>query len=284
MKFDIQKSKKRVIDEIRKYEPDFTMGTEKNTQSILLISRFYKVAAALFVVIGIGSLLYLQHKDNLSEPEIGYQYYSTELGQNLNITLEDGSSILLNGGSKMHLASNFSRNNREIWIDGEAYCQIEKDPNNPFIVNLGDYQVKVQGTTFNVDAYKDDDHLKVALVEGVVKILGKGGDSLSLTPGKMVLINKETHTYTETAFNLDNIIGWKDQVFVFRNTPLSEVFKSLERRYGVVFTVGNVDISTLHINATFRGEPLSTILKTIEFGTDLAFEKSDNKQIILTAK
>jgi len=284
MRFNIKKSKERVINEIRKYEPDFTMGAETKPQSLSLNHWFYKVAAVLFVVIGIGSIIYIQQKGNVSREELAYQFYSTNPGQNLNVTLNDGSSILLNGGSRMYLSKNFSKNQREIWIEGEAYCQIKKDPKHPFTVNLGDYKVKVLGTTFNVDAYNDDNILKVALVEGKVKVLRENRDSLLLDPGEMLSFNKQTHKYTQTIFNPDNITGWKDKVFVFRNTPLDEVFKDLERRYGVKFVTGNVDISKFCINATFRDETFSTILKTIEFGTDLSFEMHDNKQIILTAK
>lgn len=285
MKFDYKKSKERVISEIRKYEPGFSMGGKTKSKTANLNWWIYRVAAILVIAIAIGSVIIRQAKVGHTGPEeVAYQYFSTQPGENLKLTLTDGSFIQLNGGSSIRFIEHFSGTKREVWVTGEAYCKIAKDKKRPFVVNLGDYKVEVLGTTFNVNAYKKDKYMTVALVEGKVKVYQAQGDSVFLNPGKMLSINKQTDEYAQSCFDINNLVGWKDKIFVFDNAPLTEVFNKLERRYGVTFETGGINISKIRINATFEDEPLPTILKAMEYGTELTFGIQDNNKIKLSNK
>jgi ferric-dicitrate binding protein FerR (iron transport regulator) len=269
-KFNYWKSKEKVIAEIRKYEPGFTMGPKKKTRNLVFYHWISRIAAILIIAITIGSVLYVQQiKEDGKEPSIGYQYFSTKPGENLKLTLPDGSFIQLNGGSSIRFTEHLSGMKREVEITGEAYCKVAKDKKRPFIVTLGDYKIEVLGTTFNVNDYKEDQYLTVALVEGKVTVHRNQGGNVLLEPGKMVSFNKATHEHVQTGFDVRDLIGWKDKIFEFDNTPLIEVIKKIERRYGVTFETPGTDLSRFRINAKFDNDKLQTIMKAIEYGTGL---------------
>ncbi|MFV0377040.1 MAG: FecR family protein [Mangrovibacterium sp.] len=284
MKFDIRKNRERVINEIRKYEPDFTMGNSNEPKKIHLHIWSYWTAVVLLITVGISSILYYYHGDDGFLSKVTHQYYSARLGQNLTVKLNDGSTILLNGGSTIHFSSKFSKVKRKIWLEGEAFCQISKDSEHPFVINVENYKVEVLGTTFNIAAYKEDKLLELALIEGTVKFIQNPKNEIFIAPGKMLSLNKQTDKYTQDTFSYDDVIGWKDNIVVFRNTALTEVLKNFERRYGVIFVIEDVNISNFYINATFRNESFDTILKTIEFATDIAFEPNNKSEITLINK
>ncbi len=279
MNFDIKKSRDYIIKEIRKHEPDFSMG-EQEQKKIRLASWAYKVAVVAAIVILTGSILYIQKTRN-GAPNTGtaYQDYATEPGKNLKLKLTDGSFIQLNGGSSIRFAEQFTKDKREVWLEGEAYCEIAKDKSRPFIVNVGDYKVEVLGTTFNVNSYKEDEYFTVALIEGRVKVCQKQKDSVFLNPGKVLSINKQTNKYSQYDINVEKSTGWKEKKYTFKNTPLDLVLKKMERRYGVIFETGDIDVSKFKVNATFDDDPLPTIIDAIEYGTGLKLVVEENNRI-----
>lgn len=279
--FDINRGKNLVVQGIKKHEPHFSMGEKKHRRVADLNKWVIRFAAVFLVAIGIGSIYLMLNNKFINEANY-YQVVTTDPGQNLTVSLEDGSTIVLNGSSTLRYAKNFSKTKREVWMEGGAYCSIAKDEKHPFIVHAGSYSVKVLGTTFNIGAYEEDKYFTVALIEGKVDIFRSRKESIRLSPGKMLSFEKTTDEFTLSTFSQDEIAGWKSKIFIFRNTPLMEVFKNLERRYGINFDLNAVDISKLYINATFKNDSIDSILKTIEFGTDLILKRVGEKQIIIT--
>ena len=282
-KFNYWKNKEKVIAEIRKYEPGFTMGAKKKTMNLVRYQWNSRIAVILIIAIAIGSVIYVQQikKDRIEAPVV-YQYFSTQPGENRKLTLPDGSFIQLNGGSSIRFAEHLSGMKREIEITGEAYCKVAKDKARPFIVTIGDYKIEVLGTTFNVNDYKEDQYLTVALVEGKVTVRQSQGGNVLLEPGKMVSFNKVTHEHVQTEFDVRDLIGWKDKIFEFDNTPLIEVIKKLERRYGVTFETTGTDLSRFRINAKFDNDKLQTIMKAIEYGTGLTCTVQNTNHVKLS--
>ncbi|WP_421920273.1 FecR family protein [Marinifilum sp.] len=284
MKFNYDRTRKRVIREIRKYEPSFTMGQKKENLILRLNSNIYKLTAILIIAIALGSAIYKQNKTKNMNSALAVQYYTTKPGENLKCTLSDGSVIRLNGGSSIQFAKKFTSEKREIKITGEAYCIIAKDKKRPFVVDLGDYKVEVLGTTFNVNAYQEDQCISIALVEGKVKVHQTKDEQILLKPEEMVTFDKKTQEHVKSRFDVENVTGWKNKVFVFDNVPILEVLKKLARRYGVTFKTEGLEGTKIRINAKFADESLATILKAISYGTELKFEVIENNLVKVQIK
>ncbi len=282
--FNYTRTREKIISGIQKQEPEFRMGEADKKRSVNRFRNVYKVAAVALVLLGISSVVFFNQRADQSpvSVELAYLEFSTKPGENLNVDLPDGSFIRLNGGSSLRFEEHFSKSKREVYLTGEAYCEIAKDTKRPFIVNMGDYQVEVLGTTFNVDAYPDATNLSVALVEGKVKVCQAKGENVFLEPGKMVAFNRETREYVKSAFDFDEQLGWKNKTFRFKNTPLPEVYRQLEYRYGVSFETGELDVSGIKINASFDDASFLTIITAIEVGTELSYEILEDKKITVT--
>nr|WP_321355702.1 FecR family protein [uncultured Draconibacterium sp.] len=284
--FNYKRTREKIISEIQKHEPGFTMGKPKKRSFVTRFKQVYKIAAIALVLLAVGGVVVVyQSTDNTTDPIVQvYREFNTTPGENLKVDLPDGSSILLNGGSSLRFIEQFSATKREVQIKGEAYCKIAKEKARPFIVNLGEYKVQVLGTTFNVDAYPENENISVALVEGSVKVEAKQGDDVSLKPGKMVVFNQKTNQYVKCDFDFNEQLGWRNKNFRFKNTPLPEVYKQLEYRYGVHFKTGNLDVSDVKINASFDNTPFLTMITAIELGTELSYKILENKDIIVKKK
>lgn len=263
------------------------MGKAARNPMARWLSTPSRVAAVAIILLTCAGGLYFHHHQygerNLPAPELVYKEYATKAGENIEVTLADGSIIRLNGGSTLRFLAHFTDKQREVFLSGEAYCEIAKDKERPFLVTMDDYHVQVFGTTFNVNAYPGDEELSVALVEGSVSVLKEAGDNILLEPGKKVAFQRATGNYTKGEFCFEEELGWKDKVFRFRNTPLPEVYQQLHHRYGVSFEAGGLDVSDIRINASFNDTPFSTIITALEEATELSHQVLEGKRIIVTA-
>ena len=149
--------------------------------------------------------------------------------------LSDGSVVALNRGSKLLFPKKFKGDIREVTIVGEAFFDVVPNPEKPFIINAGNAQVKVLGTSFNVCAYPGSETVEVIVETGKVQVINTQTDlpaenrEVFLTPGEKGTFYTENHLLEKT-MNLDpNFLAWKTQSLVFTKVPLIDVVKSLEK-------------------------------------------------------
>ena len=172
-----------------------------------------------------------------------YQYLTVSVprGEQFQVTLADGSTVFLNAGSTLRYPVAFHKDERRVKLSGEAYFNIKRQESKnhpdglvPFIVDLGDHQVKVHGTQFNVRDYKQDPDTKITLVEGKVSVHGnakKLQKGLFLSPGQQAAIHAQ-HIQVKQA-DLQQELAWKNGLFSFEGKGLYEVMEELARWYKV---------------------------------------------------
>lgn len=154
-------------------------------------------------------------------------------GKRTNLTLSDGTEVWLNSGTQLDFPSEFMGKTREIRVDGEIYIDVAHNPSCPFIVHAQGTEVIVQGTSFNISAYRDDLKKTIVLVAGKVKI--KRGDKhiADLLPNEKIDIT-ENNILKETV-DVSEYISWKKGVLEFNSTPMAEILKKIGRYYNVQF-------------------------------------------------
>ena len=144
------------------------------------------------------------------------------------------------------------------------------------------------GTKFNVNAFPNENSIKVSLIEGKVKVSkveeGKIDEIGILKPKEQLLYNKENKSRTFDSFDPEAVIGWKHNIFQFNDEPLGEVLLSLERSYGVKFELTDKSISNLKITATFKNNSIQTIAEVIDKLTGIKYktvnENNETNKII----
>lgn len=193
-------------------------------------------------------------------------------GTDYKLELSDGSIVWLNASSTLHFPFSFSGNTREISIRGEAFLEIKKQANKPFIVHLPQSTVNVLGTSFNINTY-DSTHIKVALLEGAVK-MNTRQESVLLQPGYEVEL-KDGKMQT-ARFDMDAVLSWRQGIYYFDNAPLSEIAAIIPRWHGVQVVLDSEKAAKRRINGVLqRDKPLKDFLEQIKMsiGAEYYFEK-----------
>ena len=254
----------------------------KLTWNIGLIS---KIAATLLIVV---TLVYLisNNIDNsvLENSSIAIIEKQNPPGQKLKIFLPDGSTAWLNAESKISYPEKFSDEKREITLEGEAFFDVIKNPDRPFIVNAGEVSTTVLGTTFNVKAFDNDPFTQVALQSGKVKVEYKdvdGKNAMFLEPGEAITYNKSKSIAQKNKFDEELLLGWKDGIIKFKDGDLDEIISTLSRWYGVQFEIENMKNETWSYTGSFDNEILNNVLKGISFTQDFSYEFDTPKYVII---
>jgi transmembrane sensor len=157
-------------------------------------------------------------------------------GETGSIVLPDGSTAHLNSGSYILYPENFKGDTRVVYLLGEGNFQVAKNPNKPFIVRSANLSVTALGTEFDVRAYPEEDEIIATLLKGKVKV-DTGSDTINyiLSPGEQVIYNRKTSQSVLLSANINDVTAWQRGEIVFRGCTANEIFRELERRYGITF-------------------------------------------------
>lgn len=160
-------------------------------------------------------------------------------GSRSNITLADGTKVWLNAGSRLIYPSFFADKTREVFLTGEAFFDVQKNEQKPFVVKTTDVLVEVLGTQFNIAAYPEDFGVQTVLSSGSIEIKsvnsGRRENGVLLKPGELAYFNKKTLETTKQKVNLEEYTLWTDGLFNFSNTDFNRITKKLERYYNIQF-------------------------------------------------
>ena len=198
-----------------------------------------------------------------------------------SLTLADGSLVKVNSATELWFPTDFGKKTRQVQLQGEAYFQVEQDQEHPFIVNLThDIKIRVTGTTFNVNAYKEEDEINVALVEGSVDIL-RGTELLtSLIPGQIFSYHKESSQYkVNQTGDVTHMTDWTSDIFVFRDEPIARIMRKLSRWYNVDINVHNEIKDVRYTGILNRKQPLNETLDALRMTGELDFEIQRDKKV-----
>jgi transmembrane sensor len=151
--------------------------------------------------------------------------------ENYEIILADGTKVFLNSETKLRFPFHFGGNNREVYVEGEAFFEVKKNAARPFIVHTTLADVVVTGTSFNINTY-DKKYVKTALVEGKVHIRTVEGRPIELFPGFEATANAE-RALSVGRFDSDEVLSWRSGLYYFHNQPLGELSGFIARWYGI---------------------------------------------------
>lgn len=241
------------------------------------------VAASILILLIAGLLTYQNHqalqKAEHAE-EIAKKVLSTKNGERAVYTLNDGSKVILHAGSKVEVPLNFNTNNREIYLEGEAYFEVTPNPEAPFIVHSGEAYTRVLGTKFLVKAWPDEyKNIEVIVEEGRVA-LGENQPSSSdlqevtISQNQKGLLTDDFNLAVSEVTNLDWHLGWIEGRLVFEDRQLGEILPLIERWYSVDINVEESMIEERKLTAEIDyTQPMMEVLKGIALSLDLQFSK-----------
>lgn len=226
----------------------------------------------------------LVYAQDSTETVLRYNTLKVPYGKTFGITLSDGSKVTLNAGSELRYPVQFIANekNRTVYLNGEAFFDVVRNKEHPFIVNTQDMDVEVLGTLFNVSAYKDDHKTFTVLVEGKVAAHNKlsAQDSKVLEPNQKVFFNGDQLELIPV--NVRKYVAWVQGQLVFVDDPFVVIENKLERKYNVTFNNTYSALDDINITATFKSETIDQVLKT--FQTYIEFDYNIKNGVVTITK
>jgi transmembrane sensor len=205
-------------------------------------------------------------------PALAYRVYRTPAGQPQRLRLPDSSVVTLAPQSQLRYPAQFATSSREVYLEGEAFFEVTKNPHRPFRVHSGAWVTQVLGTKFNVSAVPGASQLAVSLVEGKVQVTDKQ-DKYLLAPGQQLRADVATGRIYRQAFDRQRVLAWRSNQLVFKNEKLADVAPQLERRYGVKLVFADPATAEVRLWATFDNEPLPRVLDALRLAGGLHYHR-----------
>lgn len=235
--------------------------------------RFIQRAAAVLFIPLLCFSGYLFFKE---DTQIAWNDVTVQHGMQQTLTLSDGTILHVNSGTRVIYPSDFKGDKREIFINGEVFADVAKNPDKPFVISAGDIHVKVLGTQFNFRAYNNLETVEVALVEGSVLFETLDQQKEVLTEGEMVQYNRSTRQINRDVFLANQYkCPSKKEGFYFSNLPLSDIAKELEYYFNVKIVILDEDLNKNSFLAYFtNGETLDEILSDLNVDGRMSIKRS----------
>lgn len=222
-------------------------------------------------------LVYKIMNDTMKTETI-YNTVTVPRGGEYKLVLADGTIVWLNSDSHIRYPVTFSGNTRQVELEGEAYFEVAKDVEKPFIVRMNEYNVRVTGTQFNVRNYLNES-LATTLVEGGVQIERKGKVD-RLRPGQQAVL--ENNEIRIRVVNVEEQVAWRHGAFGFTQCRLENIMEELARWYDVDVFYMNQQVKDYHFSAWFkRSSSINEVINILEKTKKISL---DLKGRILTVK
>jgi transmembrane sensor len=195
-----------------------------------------------------------------------YNTIKIPYGKRFELELSDGTIVHLNSGTTLKYPVRFiAGENRQVFLDGEAFFDVTKDKKHPFIVNADNLNIRVLGTHFNVSSYPEDNLTDVVLVEGSVGLYTANekfdaNKNTILKPGYKGSFNKKDNHIETKAVITDVYTSWMEGRLTFKNMSFNDITKKLERRYNVTIINQNKKLANEKFYASFGDEPIEKVL------------------------
>jgi len=243
------------------------------------LKTILRYAAVIVTIFGCGSILaYLEVKNNYTPYISSNKGIETRFvipsGQTGEIQLPDGTVVWMNSGTVLSYSPDFSPTNRSIRLEGEAFFSVKHDSIHPFVVKTTSVNIKVLGTSFNVEAYNDSLHqTNTTLVSGKVEIQDLKNQKLAqLVPGQIARFSKQKGEIKIATVDTSFYTCWKNGYIMFNNSPLEEIIQKMERWYNVKFVIQNPKIKNLRYSGTIlRGKPIDQILEIMKITANIKY-------------
>ncbi|KQM69325.1 hypothetical protein ASE74_04760 [Pedobacter sp. Leaf216] len=244
--------------------------------------NYLKIAAAIIIV----ALLPIVYFNNFhpAKSAVTYNEIYNPSGQKRLVTMPDGSNIYLNGDSKIRYAQNFNTGKRIVYLEGEAFFDVQHRSKQPFIVYTGKVSTTVLGTSFNINAYQSLKNITITVHSGKVGVVVKRKNTTApahfLLPNEQLTVNKFTGMASKQNVNAIDFDSWREYKLFFYDKPLSEIAEVIGREYDLDISIKTEALKEIKLTAKFDKCSAKQIMETIAKLTGSKYKIYENKVII----
>jgi ferric-dicitrate binding protein FerR (iron transport regulator) len=244
----------------------------KSRSMIFMVSRI-AVAALVIIALAIGGLYTSRNMGNRT-------LLTAELAEEL--ILPDGSIVTLNSHSSLTYPKKFKQDRRDVSLKGEGFFEVNGDPEWPFIITTAEIDIRVLGTSFNVNAYESNTEVEVVVKTGEVAVTRRGEvpKTIILKPGSKAVFDRAEEDLRLSTSIDKNYLAWKTRSFVFEDEALMDVAAALNRVYASEIIIPSDSLQEARITSTFNEQSLDAILNVLSATLDIEVLESGGKIIL----
>jgi transmembrane sensor len=207
--------------------------------------------------------------------------FQSKFGELKQVTLSDGSKVTLNSNSELKYLNDF-KSDRKVFLQGEAFFEVNRLSNNQkFIVSVADaVDVEVTGTEFNVNAKRSN--IEVFLQSGKVSMNATSG-SVELQPGDKATFNRDSKVIGKakaTANEIEHLLGWKNEVFIYNDDLLTTIAEDVHDHYGLEVVITDSTLASRRFTGRIPSQPIDVMLKVLSETLEINIQKKPGQIII----
>lgn len=298
--YDSEESFNRFKDQVRN-----RLDNSRRVGLYKTIDWFLRIAAILVIFFGISFLLlFKKGKENIPA-ELSSSEIIAPRGSKTQLLLPDGTKVWLNSDSKIHYFNNFNKADREVYLEGEGYFIVAKNPDKPFIVYTCNLKIRALGTIFNVKSYMGEETVEATLIEGKIEVEDKTAEKtarfITLEPNQKVTFYKNKNIKLEQNQSADKLItaeeppnkvpvgqvvlnkiedpslvtSWKDNILYFDNEKFQDLAVKLERRFAVNIHFVDEDVTQIRFRGKFKDIIIEQVLAALQFASPFYYSFND---------
>jgi ferric-dicitrate binding protein FerR (iron transport regulator) len=257
---------------------DKTINKKPNIETITKANKKYSfpfksvigIAASILLILTI----YLWRAESVkTDNSITQITKDCPRGQKLHVTLSDGTEVWLNSGSHISFPKIFAKDKRIVTLEGEAFFIVTKNELKPFVVNTSNSQIKVLGTSFNVNNQNINHITETTVITGKVLVSSiVNSQSVTLVKNQSALVNKQGEVQKKDEINPESTVDWKDNNLFFDNVPLEKVFEEIEPWFDITIELNDKSINQKKLRAKFSNPSLNQLLDYISKVNDITYK------------
>lgn len=249
--------------------------SNKRRKNIEIPLTFISGVAAVIIALIIGGIYLFNVGDRTEQ----FNTILVPAGQRINLILSDNTNLWLNSNTTFRYPTEFSNENRTVYLDGEAYFEVSKDKKKPFIVKTMKGDIHVTGTTFNVEAYSQFDSFETSLFEGGIDIFNDDTKLVSLRPNEISSL-KNGELSISNITDTDHYL-WKDGLIAFNNQNLEEILLTLEKYFDVDIQITSTNLPQHSYTGKFRqSDGVDYALRVLQKSIRFNYNRDENSRVI----
>lgn len=275
--------KQRVFKELGIGNPEEKPYTERKYIMTPYLMKYASVAAILLIVAGASYFMF--HAGTASQRTRASLAYEKQLFvetgdfEIIKTELPDGTGICMNTNSRIdYNQKEFGKDRREVWLEGEAYFDVTKNPDKPFIIHTKEIRTTVHGTSFNIKAYGGIGEISVSVETGKVEVSLDQSVLGMLTPNKHLVYREFNKTHAISHRNWEDAAAWMEKRLVLRDANINEFKIRLQQIYGMKVIIEGDALDNIVLNASYPGSTkISSVLEGVGeiYGVKYSIDKKN---------
>ncbi len=266
---------RKIYDALLLVSPQSSLENKKEVRiSLWMVST----AVAVFLLLLVSGLYWMRIRD---ERSFAAQYHTLQVpaGQRMKLILADNTNVWLNANTVFRYPSTFSKKDRTVYLEGEAYFEVSKNKKKPFIVKTEQGEVRVTGTTFNLEAYSEYKNFVTSLFEGSVDIYQNNAKLATLKPNQKGMLQNDRY-FISTIDNTDEYL-WRNGLIAFNNMKLEDILLELEKYFDIQIEINTKKLPQHRYTGKFRqADGVDYALRVLQKSIHFSYNRDDDKQII----